>query len=481
MIANPQTEKIGRNGLVTWITRSKAYIWLRDNFGLELAPGITWLNVNTKFFCAFIGVAMLAGASMLQNYLLTAHLQIPRGEQGTISGDISMWVEIAAILLFVPFGVLADRVGRRPVYMVGILTIGLGYGLAPFATNWVELLGARLIFAVGLAATAGTIATLSNDYPAENSRGKLIGYTSMFNILGTIFVAVVIARIPVFLGERGFDPVQGGTAMYLFAAALCILAAVAARVGLAPGTPVKKRDRADTLTLFMSGLRHGKNPRIALAYAAAFAARSDLVIKGLFLMLWAIQDGMDRGMSPAAAMAQYGIILAIMQSVNMAMAPLFGWFIDRVNRVTATIVALTFASVGYLSMGIITSPLDFAMLPYFIIIALGSGFMLKASLTLIGQEAPVKARGSVIAASSMWGAIGILIFTAGGGRLFDAWAPWAPFVIAGAYQVVLLALAILIRVVAPGKTVLRRGGEAPQTSGGQTASPLATQPGKQSI
>ena len=481
MIANPQTEKIGRNGLVGWVTRSNAYIWLRDNFALELAPGITWLNVNTKFFCAFIGVTMLAGASMLQSYLLTAHLGIPRGEQGTISGDISMWVEVAAILLFVPFGVLTDRIGRRPVYMLGILTIGLGYGLAPFATDWIELLGARLIFAVGMAATAGAIATLSNDYPAENSRGKLIAYTSMFNILGVIFAAVVIARIPAFLAERGFDAVQGGTAMYLFAAFLCVVAAVAARGGLAPGTPVKKRDRANTLTLFMAGLRHGKNPRIALAYASAFAARSDMVIKGLFLMLWAIQDGMDQGMSPAAAMARYGIILGIMQAVSMLVAPLFGWFIDRVNRVTATIVALIFASVGYLSMGIITSPLDFAMMPYFIIIALGSSFMLKASLTLIGQEAPVKERGSIVAASSMWGAIGILIFTAGGGRLFDAWAPWAPFVLAGAYQVVLLGFAILIRMVAPGQTVIRRGGEAPQTSGGQTASQFATQPGKQSI
>lgn len=481
MIANPQTEKIGQNGIVDRIRQTKQYIWLRDNFALELAPGITWLNVNTKFYCAFIAVAMLAGASMLQNYLLTAHLGIPRGEQGTISGDISLWVEVTAILLFVPFGVLTDRIGRQPIFIVGILTIGLGYGLAPFATNWIELLLYRLIFAVGMAATAGSIATLSNDYPAENSRGKLIAYTSMFNILATIFVAVVIARIPQFLGDRGYDPVQGGTAMYLLAAALCVTAAIAARLGLARGTPVKKRDRSDSWTLFMSGLRQGKNPRIALAYASAFAARSDLVIKGLFLMLWAIQDGMDQGMSPAASMARYGIIIGIMQTVSMSVAPLFGWFIDHVNRVTATIVSLAFATVGYLSMGIITSPLDFAMIPYFIIIAFGSSFMLKSSLTLIGQEAPVKARGSVIAASSMWGAIGILIFTAGGGRLFDAWAPWAPFVIAGAYQAVLLVIAIVIRMVAPGKTVVGRRGGAPQTGGAQPGSPLASQPGKQSI
>jgi hypothetical protein len=82
----------------------------------------------------------------------------------------------------------------------------------------------------------------------------------------------------------------------------------------------------------------------------------------------------------------------------------------------------------------------------------------------------------------MWGAIGILIFTAGGGRLYDAIGPSAPFVAAGIYQVFLLGCAIWIRIVAPGQSIIRRGGEAPQTSGGQSASsPLATQPGKQSI
>jgi len=448
---------------------------------LWLAPGIRRSHVLTKFWVTFVTIGMLSGASILQGYVLTEHLDIPRGQQGTVSGEISFWVEVVAILLFAPFGVLTDRIGRRPVYIGSMVFVAAGYALVPFATTANELLAARLVFAVGMAGTASTLATLTADYPREDSRGLMVGVTSMCNILGVIFIAGFVARIPLLLGERGFDPITGGKAMYLFAACLCIVAAVAARFGLAPGTPVKKRDRAGAVTLFISGLKHGRNPRIALAYASAFAARSDLVIKGMFLALWAIHDGAERGLSPAASMAQYGIMLAIMQGVSMAVAPGAGWFIDRVNRVTATVIALIFASVGYLSMGFVTSPLDFEMLPFFIVIALGSSFMLKASLTLIGQEAPVKERGSVIAASSMWGAIGILIFTAGGGRLFDAWAPWAPFVIAGAYQVVLLALAILIRVVAPGKTVLRRGGEAPQTSGGQTASPLATQPGKQSI
>ncbi len=411
------------------------------------------MHVGTKLWAAFVGVAMLAGISFLQAYILTEHLNIPRNQQGTVSGDLSFWVEVVAIFLFTPVGVLADRIGRRPVYVGGIIIMGFGYGLVPFATSVPELMLFRLVITVGMVAVAGTLATLTNDYPMENSRGKLIGLTSMANILGTILMSVGIARIPSILAEWGVDPISAGKVMFLTATALCMVTAVITRFGLKRGTPIARRERASIRTLLTSGLRAGRNSRIALSYAAAFAARSDLVIKGLFLSLWAIQDGFKQGLNPGEAMARFGLMLGIMAATSLVSAPFFGWLLDHVNRVTATIIALIVASLGYLSMGIITSPLDFAMLPYFIVISLGSAFMLKASLALIGQEAPPRERASVIATNSMFGALGILIFTVIGGRLFDAWGPWAPFVLAGVYQVFLLIVAIIVRMVSPGISV----------------------------
>jgi MFS family permease len=416
-----------------------------------LAPGITRVNLLTKFWAAFVSIVMLSGASILQGYLLTEHLNIPRSQQGTVSGEISFWVEIVAILLFIPCGVLADRIGRRPVYISSLVFVAVGYALAPFATTANELLAFRLIFAIGMAGVAGTMATLTADYPREDSRGIMAGITSICSTLGSIFVAVVIARIPLLLGKQGFDPVTGGKAMYLFAAALALITVIIAQAGLAAGTPAPANARPGALKLFLSGMRNSRNPRIALAYAGSFAARSDLVIKGLFLSLWAIQDGFKRGMHPGESMARFGIMIGIMSTVAILAAPIFGWWIDRVNRVTAVIVALCFASAGYLSMGIISSPLDFNMVPFFIVISLGSGFMMKSSISLIGQEAPIRERGSVIATASMFGAVGILVFTKWGGILFDAWGPWAPFVLAGAYQSVLLVVAVAIRIAAPGQ------------------------------
>jgi MFS family permease len=416
---------------------------------VELMPGISRANAITKLYISGVSVAALTGMSILQPYILTEHLDIPRRVQGTLSGDLSFWTEIVMLLLFMPFGILADRIGRRPVYVLGISLIGLGWGLYPFAGSTMELLFYRLIFAAGVAATTGTLSTLVNDYPTERSRGKYIGMTAMLNILGTIFAARIIGGIPEQLSLRGYDAVTGGTVMFTSMAAICFLTAVIARFGLKAGTPVNKRDRLPARELYKSGLRAARNSRIAFSYAAAMAARSDVVIKGLFLALWAVQSGRQMGLSSGEAMAKFGTAIAVMYAVSFVSAPLFGWFIDKVDRMTAMCVALFVAASGYLAMYFLSSPIDFAMLPLLIVLTLGTGFMVKAQMALIGQEAPVKERGSVIATAQMFGALGILIFTAIGGRLFDAWGPWAPFVLVGGYQALLLLVALAIRYLRP--------------------------------
>jgi len=415
-----------------------------------LAPGITRGNAVTKLYASFITVAMLTGMNFLQGYVLTEHLNIPRGEQGTLSGDLSLWTEVVAILLYNPMGVLADRIGRRPVYVFGILMVGLGYGLYPFAATADELLVYRLIFAVGLAATTGVIAILANDYPQNRSRGKLIGFSAMCNVAGTIFMASVIARIPLFMSAQGFDPVAGGKVMYLCAALLCVVSAVVFRYGLAAGTPLDAGPRLPVKVLVKSGFKAASNPRISLSYAAAFVARSDMVIKSMFLVLWAIQSGREMGLRPDEAMARFGVMYIAMYTVSFLSAPLFGWFIDKANRVTVMLVALGIAVAGYGSAVLISSPLEMSAMPYLMLMTLGSGCMVKASLALVGQEAPASQRGSVIAFNSFCGAIGILIFSAVGGRLFDSIGPWSPFLMLAIYQALLFIIAVVLRVNAPG-------------------------------
>jgi hypothetical protein len=68
-----------------------------------------------------------------------------------------------------------------------------------------------------------------------------------------------------------------------------------------------------------------------------------------------------------------------------------------------------------------------------------------ASTLLLGQEAPTPIRGSVFGVQSFCGALGILAISAGGGRLFDAVGPWAPFAVMGIVNGVVCLWAIAVR------------------------------------
>ena len=183
-----------------------------------LAPGISRGNVITKLYASFISIGMLSGMSLLQGYVLTEHLLIPRSQQGQVTGILSVWTEIVMIVLMPLCGVLADKIGRRPMLILATLAIGLGFGLYPFATSFNELFIYRMIYAVGASASATIIATLTNDYPQGRSRGKMIGISSMMNTFGVMFVGGAIAQVPALVQSGGYDAVTGGRVMYL----LCI-------------------------------------------------------------------------------------------------------------------------------------------------------------------------------------------------------------------------------------------------------------------
>ncbi len=116
---------------------------------LYLAPGVRKFNFWTFMYASFICIAMLAGMNFLQAYILDVNLSMPKSEQGVATGLLALVTELVAIALIVPCGALSDRIGRRPVVIVGILMCGVGYGLFPLASSLNELLVYRGIFAIG--------------------------------------------------------------------------------------------------------------------------------------------------------------------------------------------------------------------------------------------------------------------------------------------------------------------------------------------
>ena len=204
---------------------------------VELAPGVTRLNFWSFIYASFICMLILAGLNIMQPYLLNEILQLPLDVQGTVSGNLGVWQQIVSLVLINPFGWMADRIGRRPLLVFGVVVCGIALALHPYAVNIAQLTGCRLLFAVGTACVGSLIAIIANDYPAESSRGTLIGISGSMNGVGVLFMTLVITQIPALLTAGGMDGVTAGRIMFLVVAVLCISSAVWFRIGLMPGTP----------------------------------------------------------------------------------------------------------------------------------------------------------------------------------------------------------------------------------------------------
>ena len=199
-----------------------------------------------------------------------------------------------------------------------------------------------------------------------------------------------------------------------------------------------------------TGIKSMKNPRISLAFAATLLARADVSVNGIFISLWAATSAIDLGITTGEAFKQVVPVIVITNLLSIVWAFLFGSIIDRINRVTAMVIAMALGVIAYGLIVFVDTPLNYSYLPIFILISASAIGTVIATASLIGQEAPVRERGSVIGVSAFFGACGILVATSVGGLLFDTFGPKGPFLLICCTHAVILCGAIFVRIKSPG-------------------------------
>jgi len=417
---------------------------------VNLMPGVSRGHAFSLMWGAFMTIGMVTFVAVATPYVLTVNLGIPESEQGTITGDLVFWAEITQILIFGLVGVAADRFGRNWLYAMGLLAMGASYVFYPFADSVGELTIYRVLYAIGLGTSTGMLATVVADYPREDSRGKMLALVGFLNGLGVILVIALLGNLPGILVAAGHSAITAGRYMHAVAVAGCVVTALVLGFGLKKGTPVQHEERLSVRELIRGGLQEGRNPRIALSYAAAFVSRGDLVILGTFAILWGKTFGISQGMEPAEAIAVGTLVFVTAQASALLWIPLLGFFLDRVNRVTGLVICMSLATVGFLGTMFVDDPTARGAIPIFALLGIGQISAFLGSATLIGQEAPESKRGSVVGVFNSCGAIGILVASIIGGRLFDSVGPSAPFVLVGVFNGLVLLAAIVVRIQSPG-------------------------------
>lgn len=301
-------------------------------------------GVKTSWLFAFLLSSFLTIASFVflnstQAYILTDLLDIPRTRLGVIQGNLSSMDEGVSMVMVVIWGVLSDRIGRRPVFAGGFLLMALATFLYPLASSvygsidtkntqninassisfFNSLLFFRLIFACGGAATSDMLTVVLGDYAAEGKRSKLAGMLGVATGFGACFGALFLNRLPTFFTKRtlkddGFISSTGTIYVSFWITALLLLGG-ALISGFGVRQPVKVKEDsfkeletagADIKICPVVGSSNPLNsstkcwwkrivfgfkaikthPALLAAYLGGFVARGDSIILSVFLPPW---------------------------------------------------------------------------------------------------------------------------------------------------------------------------------------------------
>ena len=358
-------------------------------FGLWFMPGLTRGHGWSFIALSFTTVGLLTAITGVQTNVLSENFGIPARDQGQWISALVLWTEFVLIAVFGLVGVAADRIGRRQLYAVGLAFMGLSYVFHAYVGEIWQLFGARVV-----------------------------------------------------VGSLGLPEGSALTVGLLLIAAVAFVATVVAAWGLQPGTPTEREERPPVRELLTAGVREAiKNPRIAVAYAGAFVARSDLVILGSFLTLWGRFAVESAGMAGSEAQAMSVRPFAIAQAAGLVWIVLLGFMLEKRDRLLALAVAFTVSTIGYLGMWFVDDLLAPGSIPLLCMLGAGQISAFWGATTLIGREAPKASRGTVVGAFNLSGVLGILMFVALGGVLYDRHGPAAPFIMVGFANLLVMAAA----------------------------------------
>ena len=406
---------------------------MSGKFGpIRTEAGISSGNMWTLIYAAFVSIGHVTGMAAITPYVLTTNLGIAEADQGKALGLLAFWQEVVLILIYSPLGVLADRLGRRLIYVLGFVTLGIAYVIYPFAETLTELSLYRVVYAVGIGAVTGMFATIIADYAQLEDRGKLTAMLGFLNGLGIVCVALSVGKLPAYFVGNGATDIEAGRYAMWVVAAFCFMSALFLVRGLKDGTPAYAKERKPFMAMMAEGFAVAKtNRRIALSYAAAFVARGDVAIVGLFAIAWGKQAAVADGLNASDALAAGTIPFVIAQSAALLWPAAMAVPLDRWPRLVSLGTAMMLGAFGYCLLYFVDDPLSGAAIPFFMLLGIGQISAFLGAQTTISKEAPEAMRGSIIGAFNFCGAVGILVLTALGGWLFDHVGPWAPFMVVG--------------------------------------------------
>jgi MFS family permease len=428
---------------------------------IGLMPGVLPSQIAIFLVVILLGTTILAFTNLIQPYVFSEMLHIPKGEQGRLIGDLFTVQQIGLLVFIVIGGNLADVFGRKTVLILGLIGYTATCLVYPVLTVIWGFYVIRFVFG---ASNAGFIAggqTMMVDYPDNASRGKFIGLILITQgIASAILIGGLASHVPGWLQASGMPAKHAG--LIVFGAA-ALLAVVGIGLAFLLKEPHARNLRQPTTGRSSVGRMFGdlagviaearRNPRLGLVLIMGCVTRSDLNIIQGFLSLWVVSAARDAGVETTRALATAGLMTAIIQVSTVVVPGLFGLVADRFDRSRVLVFCCGASGLGLLSTLVVHDVFGIAMIAVVTFIGVTEGAQTVATNAALGQEAPAHLRGSVVGVFVLLGSVSVILVSFIGGRLFDSVGYVAPFVLVGILNAIFTIAAVVIMGNRSRKTI----------------------------
>jgi len=152
--------------------------------------GVGWM-----FDAMDVGILSFIIAALGMEWGLTAT------EKGWIGSVNSIGMAVGAIL----FGILADKVGRKKIFIWTLVLFSIASGLSAFATGLAVFLILRFFIGMGLGGELPVASTLVSESVKKEERGRVVVLLESFWALGWILAAI----ISYYVIPADFWPIEG--------------------------------------------------------------------------------------------------------------------------------------------------------------------------------------------------------------------------------------------------------------------------------
>ncbi len=143
---------------------------------LLVTSGLGWM-----FDAMDVGLLSFILAALKLDWGLSA------GQMGWIGAINSIGMAVGAVM----FGMMADRIGRKHVFVLTLLLFAIASGLSAFATSLAVLMVLRFFIGMGLGGELPVASTYVSERVPANERGRIVVLLESFWALGWILAALI--------------------------------------------------------------------------------------------------------------------------------------------------------------------------------------------------------------------------------------------------------------------------------------------------